>query len=148
MTRCTFRDLSRRGYRERFDATLSLRLDGTGSLAGFSTIVEVPVRVETHSDPRNPVAPYQDFGTEMLRLEGRADDHPDFELLEIVGGSRYGFYSPGNTTLRERGDGTYDVRSVMLVGFRLLFRGAAGGPLAGVAGAEVDLVQLEASAIR
>ena len=53
----------------------------------------------------------QTFPTDMYRLQGELFGDPDFCTLRVTGGTDYGLPSPGATTLRDRGDGTYLVDS-------------------------------------
>ena len=92
------------GRRQSYDATLHMDMTGTGDLAGFSRIIEMPVAVETLSGPRTLGDPVQTFDTEMVSLQGYVMGDPDFDNLVITAGTDFGLPSPGITTLTEEMD--------------------------------------------
>ena len=92
------------GEKECSDSTLSLNLQGTGTLAGWNRTVQLPVSFETHVGPRTPGQPVQQFATDMFHLEGELPPgDPDFDVLTITGGTNHGMPSPGLTKLTQQG---------------------------------------------
>ncbi|HEX6898252.1 MAG TPA: hypothetical protein VF789_00995 [Thermoanaerobaculia bacterium] len=132
------------GQVEIFGSSANFQLTGTGALAGWSRLVSIPLNTETHTAPRVNGAPVQTFKTDMARIQGSISGDPDFQFLEIVGGTANGFPSPGQTTLTLQPNGTYLVDSVFNVGFRIRFVGASGGRLSGLSGTTVDSVTMKA----
>jgi hypothetical protein len=117
-----------------FDSTLNLEVTGTGLLAGFNRVLNIPVGTEVHTGPRNPGDPVQDFDTEMYSLQGDIFGDPDFEFLQIRAGANYGLPSPGHTTLTQKSNGNWAVDSFFDVSYRIDFQGAPGSMLDGMAG--------------
>lgn len=113
------------GESESFSSIVVFQVTGTGTLAGWSRTLTVPLNVETHTAPRTPGDPVQSFKTDMYRIEGGITGDPDFASLRIVGGTANGFPSPGFTTLTLQPDGkTYLVDSKFDVSFAIDFVGA------------------------
>lgn len=119
---------------ETFESLGSFQLRGTGALAGWTRSINIPLKVRTATAKRTPGDPVQHFVTDMLRIEGSITNDPDFDLLEIVGGSDYGQPSPGQTTLTDQGNGTFRVVSNFQVGYKIRFIGAPRGKLSGLSG--------------
>ena len=132
------------GQVEVFSSTAVFQLTGTGALAGWNRLVSVPLNTETHTAPRTNGAPVQSFKTDMYRIQGVLNGDPDFQTLEIVGGTANGHPSPGQTTLTLQPNGSYLVDSSFKVGFRIRFVGAPGGRLDGLSGVTVDSVNMKA----
>ncbi|MGD9100867.1 MAG: choice-of-anchor Q domain-containing protein, partial [Anaerolineae bacterium] len=134
------------GEVEQFDATLELLLAGNESLAGFYRSISLPVSVETHSAPRVLGDPTQRFGTDLFSLQGSLLGDPDFDVISITVGTNHGLPSPGHTTLRDQGDGTFMVDSFFDISYRIDFVGAPGGALDGLSGTTVGTARLTAFA--
>jgi hypothetical protein len=122
------------GEVEQFAGTLALQLEGTGGLDGFRRNLRMPVTVETHSGPRTPGDPVQEFPTDLFSLQGSIFGDPDFAELTLTAGSNHGLPSPGRTILSDNGDGTFNVDSFFDVEYQLTFQGAPGGAVEGLAG--------------
>lgn len=128
------------GEVEQFDSVVFIEMEGTGDLAGFQANIGLNAPVEIHTAPTQPGMPVQTFETEMVALQ--ADLGPlgdgNFEMLNIVAGSDFGLFSPGETTLYQQtplvGDPEYIVDSRFEVNYQIEFVGAGGGPLAGMTG--------------
>ena len=131
------------GNEECSDSTLNLSLHGTGTLSGWNRTLQVPVSFETHVAPRTPGAPVQSFNTEMFALSGQlpAGD-PDFDLLRITGGDNFGMPSPGHTTLRTQGNGTWSVDSFFDITYRIDFIGHPGGHIGGMSGSTTATIRM------
>jgi hypothetical protein len=131
------------GQEECAESSLDLTLQGTGTLAGWTRTVSIPVGFETHVGPRHPGEPVQSFSTDMFRLQGQlpAGD-PDFELLRITGGTDFGMPSPGQTKLTNIGGGNWAVDSYFDITHRIDFIGAAGGHLGGMSGSTTGTIRM------
>ncbi|HEV2846464.1 MAG TPA: hypothetical protein VG477_16540 [Thermoanaerobaculia bacterium] len=132
------------GEVEVFGSTAVFQLTGTGALAGWSRLVSIPLNTETHTGPRQNGAVVQSFKTDMVRIQGAISGDPDFQTLEIVGGTANNYPSPGQTTLTLQPNGSYLVDSSFQVGFRIRFVGAPGGRLGGLAGTTDGSVRMKA----
>lgn len=141
---CNFPGGSLGGERETFISTLELRMNGTGDLAGFSRIIEVPITTEVHTGPRTPGEPVQTFPNDMFILQGSIFGDPDFDSLTLVGGTNNGMPSPGSTTLTQTGN-RWVVDSFFDVTYRIDFAGAPGGALAGLSGSTNGTVRMQAA---
>ncbi len=122
------------GHGHCFEATLDLTVRGTGSLAGFSRHLAVPVVLEVHTGPRNPGDPVQLFAAEVYRLQGQLWGDPDFCEFIVIGGSDNGLPSPGQITLTDLGDGTFQVDSFFDITYQIQFEGCPGSVLEGYSG--------------
>jgi hypothetical protein len=135
------------GEKECATSNLSLNLNGTGMLAGFVRNISIPIGFETHTAPRMPFAPVQDFDTEMFRLFGQITNpgsgDPDFDLLRIVGGTDFGLPSPGHTTLAQSGP-NWAVDSFFDITYRIDFVGRPGGALSGMSGSTTGTIRMGA----
>jgi len=125
------------------DSTAELTISGTGALAGFSRTISVPLFMEVHTGPRTPGAAVQDFPTEMVALEGQISGDPDFDLLQITGGSSNGFPGSGHTTLTERPSGDFSVDSFFDIVYQIDYVGAPGGVLDGISGSTTGSLRME-----
>lgn len=100
------------GERECSSGECSMHLEGDGSLAGYVRDVSIPISTESIAGPRQPGAAVQSFDTEMVQMFGQLPPgDPDFDLLRVVGGSRYRLPSPGHTTLTRLPNGNWAVDS-------------------------------------
>lgn len=132
------------GEVETAQTNLVFHLSGTGVLSGFERDLKVPMRMETHTAPRVPGAPVQDFETAIFDLEGEITGDPDFAFLRITAGEAHGLPSPGHTTLTRLNDGTFLVESIFNVAYRIQFEGDPNGGLRGFGGASKGTVRMEA----
>jgi hypothetical protein len=132
-------------------------MNGTGALAGFNRIINMPVAgnvisfpsppfiandasFEVHTAPRMNGAAFQSFNTVMYRLFSQITGDPDFDLLRVVAGSDFGLPSPGHTTLLQNGP-SWEVDSFFDITYRIDFVGKAGGPLSGQSGSTTGMVR-------
>jgi len=133
------------GEVETFDSFIQMQMTGTGALAGFNRFIGLSnVAVETHTGPRNPSDPVQDFDTEMVHLFGQLFGDPDFTQFSITAGSANGLPSPGHTTLTELPGGNFNVDSFFDVEYRIDFQGAPGSALEGFAGSTTATIRMQA----
>jgi hypothetical protein len=138
---CDFTDAA--GNHACRDATLVMPLVGTGTLAGFSRLIPIPVNLEmVHELPAVPGAPIQVRPGTLLHMNGQIIGDPDFDLLRITAGSSYGMPSPGHTTLVQAGGGNYHVDSFFDITYRIDFVGTPGGPLAGMSGSTTATIRM------
>lgn len=124
------------GEFEQFDLGVMLEMTGTGALAGFSRTLFVFAQAETHSAARTPGDAVQSFSTEWFSLNGQLFGDPDFDMLQIQGGSSFGLPSPGQTTLTRLGPpgSDFNVDSFFDVEYKITFQGAPGSVLDGFSG--------------
>jgi hypothetical protein len=132
------------GETETFGSTAVFQVSGTGSLAGWSRTLSVPLNTVVDSAPRTLGAPVQTFNTDMRRIQGGITGDPDFSSFQIVGGSANGFSSPGSTTLTRQSNGTFNVSSAFSVGYSVSFVGASTGRLKGLSGTTKGTVEMKA----
>ncbi len=131
------------GEFEQFNSILCMQMTGTGDLAGFNREICMPIQCETHIGPRTPGDPVQSFPTDMFLLQGQLFGDPDFDLLQITGGTGNGLPSPGHTTLRQ--DGTqWQVGSFFDIAYQIEFVGAPGSVLDGFGGITQDTIRMQA----
>lgn len=119
------------GVVESGTSVVTFELTGVGRLEGLTDTISMPARFEVHSSPQTG-ADIDTLETNMYRIEGatvRGDKV--FEYIRLVGGTGNGYNSPGQMTLITKGNQVM-VDSFFNVGFRLDFKGAAGGPLDGI----------------
>lgn len=123
------------GHVEQFQSLMCMDVKGTGELATFQRSLCVPTNCQTHTGPRVLGDPVQSFPTEMFQLQGAAHPgDPDFCDLRVVAGGGFGLPSPGQTTLTQLGDGTYNVDSFFDITYRIDFAGCPGSVLDGLSG--------------
>jgi hypothetical protein len=124
------------GENEEFDSSLQLTLTGTGDLAGFARTLNVPIHCEVHTGARTTGDAVQTFPNEMVSLQGAIFGDPDFDQLQITGGTNLVGPSPGQTTLTRLGPpgSDFQVDSFFDIEYRIDFQGAPGSVLAGMGG--------------
>jgi len=124
------------GEIESFDSTLVLNITGTGDLAGFNRTISAPVGVVIHTGPRNPGDAVQVFQTEIVSMELKSQvfSDPDFDVLRVRAGRKFGLPSPGHTTLTKLTGGDFAVDSFFDITYQIDFTGAPGGALDGLSG--------------
>jgi hypothetical protein len=133
------------GEVETFSSSAVLRLHGTGDLAGFQRLIDLPLGCETHTGPRTPGNPVQSFDTDMFMMQGQLPPgDPDFDLLRITAGTGFGMPSPGHTTLAQQPTGEWAVDSFFDITYRIDFVGAPGGPLGGMSGSTTGTIRMQA----
>jgi hypothetical protein len=135
------------GDREEFEGSLQLDMKGTGTLSGFSRLINVPVggssTLQIDNAPRGSGS-LQSFGSDLFRLFGQITGDPDFDLLRIVAGTDFGMPSPGHTTLIRQGGGTtWLVKGFFDITYRIDFVGAPGGAVAGMSGSTTATVRID-----
>ncbi|MBU2692763.1 MAG: hypothetical protein KJ970_17740 [Candidatus Eisenbacteria bacterium] len=123
-----------------FNAQLTWDLTGTGSLAGFTRHIIMPVEGEIHIGPRTSGDPVQLFPADLFRLTGQVFGDPDFDLLQLTAGTDYGLPSPGHTTLSRLDDGNFAVDSFFDITYQIDFAGAPGSMLDGLSGSTIGTV--------
>jgi hypothetical protein len=135
------------GEKECMASHLLLNMHGTGGMAGFARMINLPVAFETHIGPRMPGQPMQSFDTDMFRLFGQMTNpgsgDPDFDLLRITAGSDFGLPSPGHTILSRLPDGTWHVDSFFDITYRIDFVGKPGGALGGMSGSTTGTIRMQ-----
>ena len=131
------------------DATITMEMEGTGTLGGFSRLISVPVALLAENGPRVPGSAVQDFDNEMVQLQGAIFGDPDFDILAIRAGRNFGLPSPGHTTLTRLGPpgSDFQVDSFFDIFYEIDFQGAPGSILEGFAGTTQDIARIYTSRI-
>lgn len=127
-----------------FTGTLQFYMSGTGDLAGFSRIVEVPVEAWI----KVPAEYFEldwgiSYSASFYDLSGSLVGDPDFASLHVTGGTTRGFASPGQVTQLNRPGGAASIDSYFDLGYQIDFVGAPGGALDGLSGSTQGNVRLE-----
>jgi hypothetical protein len=133
------------GEREQFGSNLTLHLRGTGTLAGWSRTVSLPVNCVTDTGPTNPTAPVQSFPTKMIGAQGQISGDPDFDLLRVTAGQVANPPlppGPGHTTLTRQPNGNWAVDSFFDITYRIEYQGAAGGHIPGITGSTTGTIRM------
>ncbi len=124
------------GTQATFDANLTMQMTGTGTLAGFSRFLQMPVSGIFDFGPRVLGDPVQVFPGNVVFLSGIIVSEPDFLSISFNAGTSLGMPGPGETTLVRMGSlGTpYDVESFFDISYQIEFEGALGSVLEGMSG--------------
>jgi hypothetical protein len=131
------------GQHDCFNSTISMALNGTGTLAGWNRTIDIPLACEVNTAPRTPGQPVQSFDTEMFRSQGQLPPgDPDFDLLRITAGSGNGLPSPGHTTLTQLPGGNWAVDSFFDITYRIDFVGHPGGHVGGMSGSTTATIRM------
>ncbi|MHC5110638.1 MAG: hypothetical protein ACYTHJ_12270 [Planctomycetota bacterium] len=130
------------GRFERFDSLLFLDVGGTGDLAGFNRSLALQIQCETHTGPRIPGQPVQEFDTDFFSLQGELFGDPDFCTFRVIGGTGNGLPSPGHTTLTELPSGNFNVDSFFDVTYQIEFQGCPGSALEGFGGTTTGSIRM------
>ena len=126
-----------------FNALFEWQVTGFGDLAGYERYLTVPVfYCEAHTGPRNPGDPVQTFPQELMTMNGGLFGDPDFDQLNIVGGTQFGLPSPGETTLTQLPNGDFAVDSFFDITYQIEFVGAPGSILEGLSGVTTGTIRL------
>lgn len=126
-----------------FDSYLNMVMAGTGELNWYSRNIDMPVQVEIHLAPRNPGDPIQIMSAELYGMTGEMFGDPDFDILNLTAGSDNGLPGPGEMTLRDLGDGEFQIDSFFDITYRIDFAGAPGSPLEGLSGSTTGTIRME-----
>jgi hypothetical protein len=125
-------------------ATMQWLVTGTGSLAGYSRTINLPVVAEILAGPRNPGDPVQLFASEIYRLDGDLFGDPDFDFLTLRIGTANGLPNVGEMIFSDAGASQFNVDSFFDVQYRIEFQGAPGSVLEGFVGVTTDTIALRA----
>ena len=146
MTPCETAGGTLGGTTTTFDSTLTLFMTGTGSLAGFTRQIDIPVASEIHTGPRIPGDPVQTFPTDYFALQGALFGDPDFDSLTITGGTGFGLPSPGQTRMTKRSGDSFSVDSFFDFTYQIDFTGAPGSLLEGMSGSTIGTLRMAVEA--
>ncbi len=130
-----------------FTGSLDINLVGTGGLSGFNRNISLPVGGATHSAPRVPGDPVQDFDEYMYHLEGELFGDPDFCTFRVRMGQDFGLPSPGHTTLTQLPGGDFQVDSFFDVTYEIEFQGCPGSVLDGFSGTTTGTVRIQVEGV-
>ncbi|MCP4703884.1 MAG: hypothetical protein GY865_04680 [candidate division Zixibacteria bacterium] len=124
---------------------VALSLVGTGSLSGFQRTLSANGEFEVELGPRDPSSSNRSFETDMAQMSVSLFGDPDFDNLEIRGGTGNGLPSPGHTTLTRLGPpgSDFQVDSFFDITYQIEFQGAVGGQLEGLMGTSQGTVRME-----
>jgi hypothetical protein len=125
-----------------FDSMLTLYMTGTGSLAGYNRVINLPVVSEIHTGPRTPGDRVQTFLTDYISLQGALYGDPDFDTLIVTAGTGYGLPSPGETRMTKRIGDSFSVDSFFDITYTIDFQGAPGSALEGLAGTTIGTLRV------
>ena len=125
-----------------FDSSLTLFMTGTGDLAGYSRLIEMPMTSAIHAGPRIPGDDVQTFPTDYFALQGQVFGDPDFGQLTITGGTDFGLPSPGQTMMTKRIGDSFSVDSFFDITYRIEFVGTPGSILEGLAGSTLGTLRM------
>jgi hypothetical protein len=127
------------GETQVWSAYLYLQVTGTGNLAGFARIIQVPVTGITHSAPRTYGDAVQSFDHNLMSLSGELFGDPDLCVLRITAGPLQSLPpSLGHTTLTRVGPpgSDFEVDSFFDITYRIEYQGCPGRILDGMSGAD------------
>jgi len=125
------------GTQSSFDALMTMQMTGTGSLAGFSRTLFMPLNGGVIDwGPRDLSDPIQDFPGSAAYLEGDIFGDPDFDNLSFRTGSTLGLLGTGPTTLTRLGPpgSDFSVDSFFDIAYEIDYVGAPGSVLEGLGG--------------
>lgn len=123
-----------KGQIESGTSQVKFTLEGEGELEGFTHEIDLPANFEVHSAPHSAQGDGRPFDTNMYRIQGEGGGDDVFEYVRLVGGTANGYPSSGQMTLSSVRGNQVVVDSFFNIGFRIEFRGADGGPFAGLEG--------------
>ena len=127
-----------------YTADLTLEMEGTGTLSGYTRTFAVPHLLEVHVGTRIAGQPVQSFPTDLYQMQGQLPPgDPDFDLLRITAGTGIGLPSPGHTTLTQLPGGDWNIDSFFDIEYRIDFVGASGGVFAGMSGTTMGTIRMQ-----
>jgi len=126
-----------------YSSVLELDISGTGTLAGFSRFITVPIFTEVNTEARTPGNSFQSFDTEMVQFTGQIFGDPDFCVFQFFAGSANALPSPGHTILTEFPGGNWNVDSFFDITYQIAFQGCPGSSLEGFAGISGGTIHME-----
>lgn len=124
------------------NSNFQMAMTGSGALAGYNRVIQLPVSLEIHAAPRSLFSPVQDFDTDMFRMFGQITGDPDFDLLRVTAGTDFGLPSPGKAALTQLPGGHWAVDSFFDITYRIDFVGSPGGPFGGMSGSTTGTVRM------
>jgi hypothetical protein len=125
------------GTQSSFDGLMVMEMTGTGSLAGFSRTLFMPLLLSTIDwGPRVLGDPVQTFTGEPRKIMGDIFGDPDFDAISFRTGSDLGLPGTGPTTLTRLGPpgSDFQVDSFFDIAYEIEYVGAPGSVLGGFSG--------------
>lgn len=127
-----------------FESTVEFHMRGTGALSALDRIITLATQTEVHTGPRTPGDPVQTFPSEMRWLRAQLFGvDPDFDFLLINAGTVLGRSGPGQTTLTQRSDGSWNVYSYFDLEYDVVYEGKPGSLLDGALGVSIGSIRME-----
>jgi hypothetical protein len=126
------------GELQEWNAKVIMNFTGVGAHTGYVRSISLAGTVKTATAPimgTNPQHLETDL-FEMFAQVGPGD--PDFDLLRVVGGTNFGYPSPGYLSNTHAGGNDWNVDSFFDVFYRIDFVGDPGGPFGGMSGSTTD----------
>jgi hypothetical protein len=134
------------GTQSSFNGLLRMEMMGTGSLAGFTRNIVMPLPASVIDwGPRILNDPVQPFPGDIRDLSGEVFGDPDFDVLKFRSGWSFGLPSPGSTTLTRLGPpgSDFEVDSFFDVFYEIEYVGAPGSVLEGFGGTVERLTRFQ-----
>jgi hypothetical protein len=134
------------GTQSSFDAMMVMEMSGTGSLAGYSRMIFMPLPSSVIDwGPRVLGDPTQVFPSDIFDLSGEVFGDPDFDVLQFRTGSSLALPGAGSTTLTRLGPpgSDFQVDSFFDVEYEIEYVGAPGSILEGYTGIVQRMTRLQ-----
>jgi len=125
------------GTQSSFDALMTMQMTGTGSLAGFSRTLFMPLNGSVVDWGARVLSdPVQTFAGNIIDISGDIFGDPDFDIISFRTGSTFALPGTGPTTLTRLGPpgSDFQVDSFFDIAYEIEYVGAPGSVLEGFGG--------------